>query len=148
MVLELQSFQMHSILLHINRPRCKTYQHDYQLKGETLVTSTHTPYVGVTIRDNLEWENHINRIMVKVSSTLGFSRRNLKCPPSKLKETAYISMVRSTLKYSCAIWDPFQKKDIDKKNQIHRSATRFVTSSYSRKASVSIMLKSLGWEDL
>ena len=115
-------------VLHINRPRCKTYQHDYQLKGETLVTSTHTPYLGVTISDNLEWENHINRITAKASSTLGFLRRNVKKCPSKLKETAYISMVRSTLEYSCSIWDPFRKKDIDKINQIHRSAARFVSS--------------------
>ena len=112
-----------STVRHINRLRCKAYQHDYQLKGETLVTS-------------------------KASSTLGFLCRNLKKCPPKLKETAYISMVRFTLEYSCAIWDPFQKKDIDKFNQIHRSAARFVTSNYSRKASVSTMLKSLGWEDL
>ena len=32
-------------VLHINRPRSKTYQHDYQLEGETLVTSTHIPYL-------------------------------------------------------------------------------------------------------
>ena len=57
-------------------------------------------------------------------------------------------MVRSTLEYSCAIWDPFRKKDINKINQIHESAARFVTSNYSRKANVSTMLKSLGWEDL
>ena len=56
-------------------------------------------------------------------------------------------MVRSTLEYSCATWDPFRKKDIDKFNQIHRSAARFVTSNYSRKASVSTMLKSLDWEE-
>ena len=57
-------------------------------------------------------------------------------------------MVRSTLEYSCPIWDPSRKKDIDKINQIHRSAARFLTSNYSRKASVSTMLTYLGWEDL
>ena len=85
-----------------------------------------------------EWENHINRITAKASSTLGFLRRNLKKCPPKLEETAYISMAghRPTLEYSCAIWDPFRKKNIDKINQIRRSAARFVTSNYSRNASV------------
>ena len=44
-------------------------------------------------------------------------------PPPNLKD---ISMVSSTLEYDCVIWDPFRKEDIDKINQIHRSAARFL----------------------
>ena len=64
-------------VLHIIRPppSCKIYQHDYQLKVETVVASTQTPFLGVTIShvsDNLEWENHINRIMAKASHFIQF----------------------------------------------------------------------------
>ena len=60
--------------------------------------------------------------MKKADSTLGFLRRNLKACPPKLRETAYFSLVRSSLEYSSAVWDPFrQKYNIDKQPDIAHS---------------------------
>ena len=91
---------------------------------------------------------HINRITSKANSTLGFLRRNLKACPPKLRETAYFSLVRSSLEYSSAVWDPFRQKDIDKLEKIQRSAARFVTQNYRQTASVTSLLQNLGWTDL
>ena len=90
-----------------------------------------TPYLGVCLSETLEWEAH--RITSKANSTLGFLRRNLKACPPKLRETAYFSLVRSSLEYSSAVWDPFRQKDIDKLEKIQRSAARFVTQNYRQK---------------
>ena len=86
------------------------------------------------LSETLEWEAHINRITSKANSTLGFLRRNLKACPPKLRETAYFSLVRSSLEYSSAVWDPFRQKDIDKLEKIQRSAARFVTQNYRQTA--------------
>ena len=107
-----------------------------------------TPYLGVCLSETLEWEAHINRITSKANSTLGFLRRNLKACPPKLRETAYFSLVRSSLEYSSAVWDPFRQKDIDKLEKIQRSAARFVTQNYRQTASVTSLLQNLGWTDL
>ena len=96
----------------------------------------------------LEWEAHINKITSKANSTLGFLRRNLKACPPKLRETAYFSLVRSSLEYSSAVWDPFRQKDIDKLEKIQRSAARFVTQNYRQTASVTSLIQNLGWTDL
>ena len=77
--------------------------------------------------------DHISKIASKANSTLGFLKRNLKGCPSKLKEIAYFSMVRSLLEYSCPVWDPYRQGDIDKLNKIQRAAARFVTNNYQRK---------------
>ena len=82
------------------------------------------------------------------NSTLGFLRRNLKACPPKLRETAYFSLVRSSLEYSSAVWDPFRQKDIDKLEKIQRSAARFVTQNYRQTASVTSLIQNLGWTDL
>jgi len=38
---------------------------------------------------------------------LGFLRRNLRRCLAKLKETAYITLVRSTFEYAAPVWDPW-----------------------------------------
>ena len=61
-------------------------QFDYKMKGETLETVSHHPYLGVELSDNLKFNKHINSITKKASSTLGFLKRNLKYCPPKVKE--------------------------------------------------------------
>ena len=121
---------------------------DYQLKGVTLGQAKNSPYLGVSISENLEWGDHISKIASKANSTLGFLRRSLKGCPSKLKEIAYFSMVRSLLEYSCPVWDPNRQGDIDKLNKIQRAAPHFVTNNYQRKSSVTALIQDLGWTDL
>ena len=73
-----------------------------------------SPYLGVTITHDLKWTTHINNIIRKASSTLGFLRRNLSLCPSSCRKTAHISLLCSALEYSAAVWDPYQQTSIDK----------------------------------
>ena len=116
--------------------------------GETLVNVSSTLYLGVCLSEPLEWEAHINRITSKANSTLGFLRKNLKACPPKLKETAYFSLVISSLEYSSAVWDPLRQEDIDKLEKNQRSAARFVTQNYRQTASVTSLIQNLGLTDL
>ena len=86
----------------------------------------------------------------KANSTLDYLRRSLKACPPKLRETTYFSLVRSSLEYSSAVWDPFRQKDIDKLEKIQRAArsARFVTQNYRQTASVTSLIQNLGWTDL
>ena len=120
--------------------RAKEIASDYQLKGVTLRQVKNSPYLGVSISENLEWGDHISKIASKANSTLGFLRRNWQGCPSKLKKIAYISMVRSLLEYSCPVWDPYRQGDVDKLNKIRRAAARFVTNNYQRKSSVTALI--------
>ena len=105
-----------------------------------------TPYLGVCLSETLE--AHINKITSKSNSTLGFFLRNLKACPPKLRETAYFSLVRSSLEYSSAIWNPFRQKDINKLEKIQRSAARIVTQNYRQTASVTSLIQNPSWTDL
>ena len=85
--------------------------------------------------------NHDN----KANSKLSFLRRNLKGCPEKLKQTAYFSLIRSSMEYGATVWDPYQKYISDKVERVQRRAVRFVNSRYSRYSSVSDVL---GWTPL
>ncbi len=50
----------------------------------------------------------------------------------KLKETAYVALIRSVLEYSAAVWDPYLKKNTDKLEKLQRKAARFIISNYDR----------------
>ena len=129
--------------------RSKTPLHyRYTLNGHILEQVKDNPYLGITISDDLKWSTHINKIANRGSSILGFIRRNLKYCSMSLRETAYISLVRSILEYSAVVWDPHLKKDSDKLEAIQRRAARFVHNDYSKYSSVTQMLKDLKWQPL
>jgi len=72
----------------------------YNLRGHILSSvqiAKKAKYLGITLTDELSWSSHVHSIHSRANSTLGFLRRNLRRCPAKLKETAYITLVRSTL---------------------------------------------------
>ena len=133
--------------MSIHRDR-KLFTKFYQLNGQILQQVSENPYLGLIIRDDLQWSSHISKTCAKANSTLGFIRRNLKHCNESFKQTAYISLVRSVLEYSCSVWDPHLEKDISQVEKIQRSAARFVKNDYSRHSSVTDMMKELNWKPL
>jgi len=88
------------------------------------------------VTNELSWSSHVQSIYSKANSTLGFLRRNLWRCPAKLKESAYISLVRSTLEYAALVWDPNLAKDINKLENIQRRSARFVKGDFQCHAHV------------
>ena len=64
---------------------------------------------------------------------LGFIQRNLKDSPSRLRELAYLTLVRSGLEYASVVWDPFLHREIDRLEKIQHRAARFVTNNHRRE---------------
>ena len=117
----------------------------YKLKDHILETVTSIPYLGVTISDDLKWNQHVGSISKKASSTLGFMRRNLRSCPKECRKAAYFSLVRSKLEYAATVWDPYYQQDIDRLENIQRRAARFISSDYRSRheGAVTEMLKNL-----
>ena len=68
--------------------------------------------------------------------------------PAPLKETAYITLVRSIMEYAAPIWDPHLSKDTHMLENIQRSVARFIKGDFRTTASVTKMLQELGLKDL
>ena len=123
-------------------------QHNYILHGHTLTTETSTKYLGVTIQNNLKWNEHINIIASSATKQLNFLKRNLKVTSSKIKERAYQSIVRPKLEYNCCTWDPHHQYQIHQLEMVQRRAARYVTNRYHNTSSVNSMLQDLNWPTL
>ena len=57
-------------------------------------------------------------------------------------------MVRPSLEYASAVWDPYSQKDIDKLEKVQRRGARFVLNRYRNTSSVCEMIDTLGWQPL
>jgi hypothetical protein len=68
--------------------------------GHTLELVTSAKYLGLTITNKLQWDQHINNIIAKANKTLGFLRRNLKIPSIRIKEQAVLFVTLRTLHLS------------------------------------------------
>ena len=134
-------------ILRITRSRSPV-NFNYQLKGHTLKTENSVKYLGVELVSNLSWSNHINKIVKKANSTLGFLRRNLRISNANIKSIAYFSLVRPNLEYCSSVWNPHTRVLNQKIEMVQRRAARFVKNKYRNTSSVSSMLEDLQWESL
>jgi len=103
----------------------------YSLCRTVLQNIHEARYLGINLSEDLQWANHIQSIAAKSSSTLGLLKRNLSKCPQKLREQAYISLIRSRLEYCATVWDPYLIKDINTLEGIQRRAARFVIQDHS-----------------
>ena len=122
----------------------------YTLNDHILQYVGTNPYLGVTLSEDLTFDAHVGNITKKGSRMLGFIQRNLKGSPSRLKELAYLTLVRSGLEYASVVWDPFLQREIDRLEKIQRRAARFVTNNYRRECGLTStqLIYSLGWYSL
>ena len=105
---------------------------------------------GVTISNNLKWEKHISDKTSGANSTLHFISRTLRHCPENARQLAYFTFVRSTLEYSCTVWDPHYGKDTDHLEMVNRWAARIVKGRNlrDREVSVTALLENLKWKTL
>jgi len=76
-----------------------------QFHGFVLSSVTSEKYLGVYLNHDLKWSHHIDQVAAKAAKKLGFVRRNLRGSPVDCKKLAYITLVRSGMKYASIIWD-------------------------------------------
>ena len=122
--------------------------HFYEPCGVVLKCVENDKYLGVTLSRDLTWRSHNAKILTKGNRKLGFIKRNLRGSSRELKLLAYIAFVRSGLEYANVVWDPHLAKDRDSFEKTQRRAARWITSTYTWKASGTDLLTQLKLEAL
>ena len=144
-------------LMDFNPQKCKAMsvtnkrkpvQQTYNIHHESLEKVTSAKYLGVTMQQNMKWNNHINQLSKKANSTRAFLQRNLRSCPRHVKILCYKTLLRPILEYGCEIWDPSTQANIQKLEMIQRRYARFVYSDYRYSSSVAAMLTRLQWPSL
>lgn len=122
----------------------------YQLHGHTLEVVDSSKYLGVTIRDDLSWETHVQNTASKANRTPGFLRRNMKDCTKPVKDLTYKTMIQPVMEYSSAVWDPTLQTQITALEQVQRRAAHYVCNDFASRTRgcVTKMLNDMHWEPL
>ena len=90
----------------------------------------------------------MNNIVAKANRSLGFVKPNLYPCTKTRKRSASVTIVRPTLEYATAVWDPYRQEHIDLIEAVQLRAARFIKRDDNRISSVMEMLKSLDLDRL
>lgn len=122
--------------------------YNYLMNDHAISGTISTKYLGITINQKLNWNQHCDYICSKANGTLGLLRRVLGDCNRDVKSKAYITLVRPKLEYASSVWNPHTKRNINQIEMVQHRAARFVLHDYSRFSHVSPMIKQLGWDTL
>ena len=124
----LPSRQMQNPSIH---PQKKPIQFTYTLHRSNIPTTRTHKYLGVTLSSDLKFNTHIHKTQHKANRTLGFLRRNLHGCTQDTKLIAYNTLVRPTLEYCTAVWDPHENINIHTLEKVNTAAARFIANNYT-----------------
>lgn len=115
----------------------------YSLNSDGISQVDSYRYLGVLINSALTWSDHIVKLAADSSRTLGFIKRSLRPSPPTVRKLAFETFVRSKLEFASAIWSPHQGYLISSLEAVQNRAARFISSQYSKHASVTHIKSSL-----
>ena len=124
------------------------FSHNYLTNDTVIAKSASIKYLGLTITQNLNWNQHCDNICSKANSTLGLLRRVLSHCSTDVKSKAYTTLVPPQLEYACSVKNPYIKRNIHPIELVQHRAARFVFRDYSNFIHVTPMLKQPGWDTL
>jgi hypothetical protein len=86
-------------------------------------------YLGIIIRSDLNWADHVNCTSRKAWKALHLVMRILKKGNNNTKHLAYAALVRPILEYGAVCWDPYRQSQISALNRVQARAAKFATNT-------------------
>jgi hypothetical protein len=108
---------------------CESPDFKLFLNGQQIPPAAEIKYLGLTIRNSMKWQVHIENIGRKASKTLGMIRRCL----------AFNTIVRPIVQYATQVWSPHTEKLSKEIDKIHRKAIRWVYKMKQRDSVIDKM---------
>ena len=135
-----------SVIMTITNKR-HPVQQSYKIHDQALEAVPSAKYLGITLDQNMKWNQHICHLASKANSTRAFLQRNIKSCPRNVKTMCYKILLHPIIEYGCEIWDPSTQSHIQRLEMVRRYA-RFVFNDHRTTSSVIAMLFSLQWQIL
>ncbi len=84
----------------------------YYFGDQLIPEASSFKYLGIIIRSDLNWADHVNYRLRKAWKALHFIMRILRKGNNNTKRLAYKALVRPILEYGVVCWDPYREGQI------------------------------------
>jgi hypothetical protein len=109
------------------------FVYQYKLSGINLSRVDEVIDLGINISHNLKWNVHVNTIIKKAFSRLWLILRTVGFDsPAKIKQTLYLTLVRSILEFGSTVWSPTSKELLSLLESVQRKATHIIVNNKPR----------------
>ena len=116
-------------------------------QGHTLENVNSHKHLGITLRSDLKWTDHISSIINKSEKLLNIMKGLTYRLDRLTLESMYISFIRPILEYGGPIWDGCTVVDTEKLEKVQLAAARIVTGAFAGTANAKLY-EELGWQTL
>ena len=99
---------------------------EYKMRDAVPSRTTQEKDFGVTFCADMKVSEQCGIAALKGNQILGLIRRTIVYKEKQLIVPLYKAIVRPHLEYCIQAWRPYHKKDIDKRERIHRRATKMI----------------------
>ena len=83
---------------------------NYRIRGQKIKPSSQVKYLGIILKDDLDWNSHLTKLIKKLSRSIGLLSKVRYYVPKHFLRTIYHSIFNSHLIYASEIWTESQKK--------------------------------------
>jgi hypothetical protein len=99
---------------------------NYSLMDTIILEANSCKYLGIILRSDLSWADHVSYTVKKAWKALHFTMRILKKGNSHTKSLAYVSLVHPILEYGASCWDLYREGQINALDRVQKKAAKFV----------------------
>ena len=100
-----------------------------KLDGTKLALEANVKYLGMTIDNNLSWDDHINNLKKKLSRANGILAKLRSYVPKKTLSSVYYAIFHSQLLYGCLMWSLTTAKNFDSIKVLQKKCLRIMNFS-------------------
>ena len=97
-------------VVHITTRSRRPINTSYAMHGQVLDSVDSARYLGVDIKLDLNFTQHINRTTSNASKSLGYLKRKKLTKHLDIREAAYKTIVRPQVEYASTVWSPSTKR--------------------------------------
>ena len=119
-------FKANKLTLNLNKSvmlvfgcNSQTYLNKIKIGGHEITIEKVTKFLGVWINSELNWNEYISRLILKLKSRLGLLRRSKNFLNPQCMKVLYYAQIHSNLSYCLSMWgNMINKAHLDKISKI------------------------------